>query len=566
MGTRGDVDPVCALVQELLKQHDDCRGPSKGGVDCQEHSIDLFVQRNLKHLADHLFNGKTGSNVHRRLRVHEFPFTNRDFYSAVAKEKNDNEPSPTSTTENKTRQHPDPRMKSVRQVADIICNLVLPCYGQVEAVVLKHDINLIITASTMTRPLAFLLAKLNDNIAVMVLNLQPTVPNSIFPNYRVSTSHFVKAILTRSVDSTCNKEDKEYEKSYWILERAMEDFFLRPNLDQIAMERTRNEGDNVSASQYYSWSELEQIFSGYHPNFFLVNAYSNHLIPSLEAHLTSSDSGRNVYDVGPLADAYFPPGSPSKGLVQFLQQNDHDDDNTSDKNIHDGRYRRPVVCIGFGSMMVSKPINIWRALHILNVRAVLVGSCLGWHDAMDVMMDDNLDKDSDNNSNADNQQHSGNTLSSTSSLYTFLQGNVYHVHNVPYAYLFPHCAVMLCHGGAGVVHACLRAGIPCVVSPVLGDQFAWGELLQAKGLGLKLTRSPSDLTTQDIVDAIRSVLREDNADPVNDDSNNNCQQERYSTSIRERCRLLGETIRKDPLLGVQKVAKLINSTKFIEKG
>jgi hypothetical protein len=554
VGTRGDVDPMCALVQELLTD-DDCRGPS-GEDDGQKHKIDFFIQRNLKHLAHHLLKETKGnsSNVNCRLRLHEFPFTNRDFYSAVGKNKDNRLLSSTATTSNKTRQHADPRMKSVSQVADVITNLILPCYGQVEAVVLKQDINLIITASTMTRSLAFLLAKIHE-IPVMVLNLQPTIPNSIFPNYRVSASEFVKAIQKQSGDTCHKEEDQEYEMSYWRLEKAMEDFFLRPSLDQIVMERLRNDddGDNGSHSQYYSWNELEHILSGYHPSFVLVNAYSNHLVPSLEARLLALSTGRNIYDVGSLADAYCPPGSPSNGLVRFLDQNDdHDDDITRSKDVHVDHCRghRPIVCIGFGSMMISKPVIFWRALQILHVRAVLVGGCLDWSDAMFHGNDDD---------NIDNQQNSGNSPSSTSSLYTYLQDNVYHVHSIPYAYLLSRCAVMVCHGGAGTVHACLRAGIPCIISPILGDQFAWGALVQAKGLGLMLSRSPSECITQDIVDAIGTVLGRCNADPINDDSSNNtCEEKEQYTSIRERCRLLGETIRKDPLLGVQKVAKLIN--------
>jgi UDP:flavonoid glycosyltransferase YjiC (YdhE family) len=44
--------------------------------------------------------------------------------------------------------------------------------------------------------------------------------------------------------------------------------------------------------------------------------------------------------------------------------------------------------------------------------------------------------------------------------------------------------MMLCHGGAGVVHATLlRAAIPLVISLLMGDQFFFAKLVQAKNIG-----------------------------------------------------------------------------------
>jgi UDP:flavonoid glycosyltransferase YjiC (YdhE family) len=105
---------------------------------------------------------------------------------------------------------------------------------------------------------------------------------------------------------------------------------------------------------------------------------------------------------------------------------------------------------------------------------------------------------------------------------------------------------MICHGGAGVVNACLRAGVPSVVIPVLGDQTAWGMLLQAKGLGLLIKRSPpSDLTSDDIIDAVRTVLGEEGSSD--------------ETMIQKRCRQLGETIRKQRDVGPQKLVEIIDN-------
>ncbi len=54
---------------------------------------------------------------------------------------------------------------------------------------------------------------------------------------------------------------------------------------------------------------------------------------------------------------------------------------------------------------------------------------------------------------------------------------------VPHAAVLPRCAVAIHHGGAGTVHAVVRAGLPSIVVPFLADQPFWGRLLARRGLG-----------------------------------------------------------------------------------
>jgi sterol 3beta-glucosyltransferase len=55
---------------------------------------------------------------------------------------------------------------------------------------------------------------------------------------------------------------------------------------------------------------------------------------------------------------------------------------------------------------------------------------------------------------------------------------------LPHSFLFPRCAAVVCHGGAGTVHAALAAGSPCVVVAVetFWDQLWWGQKLVAARL------------------------------------------------------------------------------------
>lgn len=102
---------------------------------------------------------------------------------------------------------------------------------------------------------------------------------------------------------------------------------------------------------------------------------------------------------------------------------------------------------------------------------------------------------------------------------TMTEDNILHLSSIPYPYLLPHCSMMICHGGAGVIQACLSAGIPCIVIPVMGDQFAWARLLHAKGLGLYLSSSSSFGTT-------RTVSRNNNNKSSNNENDRNNEMER----------------------------------------
>lgn len=80
--------------------------------------------------------------------------------------------------------------------------------------------------------------------------------------------------------------------------------------------------------------------------------------------------------------------------------------------------------------------------------------------------------------------------------------NICHITSVPYSWLLSKCSMLLCRGGAGTVHAALRAGVPSVISPLMGDQFFWAKLIEAYGLGTKAGTTLKDVTTQDYIKAI----------------------------------------------------------------
>ncbi|KAH6556212.1 hypothetical protein KP509_1Z197200 [Ceratopteris richardii] len=60
---------------------------------------------------------------------------------------------------------------------------------------------------------------------------------------------------------------------------------------------------------------------------------------------------------------------------------------------------------------------------------------------------------------------------------------IYLLENCPHDWLFPRCAAVVHHGGAGTTAAGLRAACPTTVVPFFGDQPFWGEHVHLKGVG-----------------------------------------------------------------------------------
>ncbi|KAK4722226.1 hypothetical protein R3W88_012459 [Solanum pinnatisectum] len=86
--------------------------------------------------------------------------------------------------------------------------------------------------------------------------------------------------------------------------------------------------------------------------------------------------------------------------------------------------------------------------------------------------------------------------------------DVFLVAEYPHDWLFPQCAAVVHHGGAGTTAAGLRAGCPTTIVPFFGDQFFWGDRIHQKGLGP--APIPIDqLSVEGLSDAITFMLQPD---------------------------------------------------------
>lgn len=193
--------------------------------------------------------------------------------------------------------------------------------------------------------------------------------------------------------------------------------------------------------------DIQSALCGERDNVIMINGFSNQIFPQCSDH-----ASKTVLHPGALADAYIPNNWQAPGhLTTFLAACDE-----------------APVCIGFGSMPFAQKQELLAALRKLKRRVVLVGPAI----LLDGMND-----------------------------------NICHVETVPYAWLLPQCSMMLSHGGAGVMHATLRAGIPAVIAPMLGDQFLNARLLQRLGWGVQCGNNLGTVTCDEILASIGKASR-----------------------------------------------------------
>jgi sterol 3beta-glucosyltransferase len=79
------------------------------------------------------------------------------------------------------------------------------------------------------------------------------------------------------------------------------------------------------------------------------------------------------------------------------------------------------------------------------------------------------------------------------------------VESAPFSWLFPHCAAVVHHGGAGTTAAGLRAGVPSIVIPFFADQPFWGRRVAELGVG-PAPISRKKLTVERLARAIETAV------------------------------------------------------------
>lgn len=87
-----------------------------------------------------------------------------------------------------------------------------------------------------------------------------------------------------------------------------------------------------------------------------------------------------------------------------------------------------------------------------------------------------------------------------------LPETVFAIDSVPHSWLFPRCAAVCHHGGAGTTAAGFAAGVPSIIIPFSNDQFAWAHRAYDLGVGSKPVQR-KELSSQHLSDAISFTMQ-----------------------------------------------------------
>ncbi len=92
-------------------------------------------------------------------------------------------------------------------------------------------------------------------------------------------------------------------------------------------------------------------------------------------------------------------------------------------------------------------------------------------------------------------------------LHTWAEENVFEIESCPHDWLFPQCAAVVHHGGAGTLAAGIRAGCPTIICATQGDQPFYGSVVQDRGIGryLGMVGSSELRADQAIIAAARAI-------------------------------------------------------------
>ena len=199
------------------------------------------------------------------------------------------------------------------------------------------------------------------------------------------------------------------------------------------------------------------VLAGYHPDGRAVprlHAYSRHLLPPTD------DWADTERITGYWFSPPTPDWTPADALSRFLAEGP------------------PPVYVGFGSMPSEDAGRLTRlvtdALDRVGRRGILA---TGWGGLQTGAVSD---------------------------------GRLHVLDAAPHDWLFPQCAAVVHHGGAGTTHEALRWGRPSVVCPVFGDQPFWGRRVASLGAGPPPVPQKT-LTPEKLADALAMALRPETA-------------------------------------------------------
>lgn len=443
--------------------------------------------------------------------------------------------SSSSPLHNNKNNDDDPIPLQVAAMGAITTHCVVPIIPFLHQLIREHNVSVLVT-TTLGVMAARALLDVCPHLRVFAVHFQPNVFTDRFPCYLSSAADAMTAaeVLACAVraeedDMLCSEtennnsqllsgqiQDTEPQR-YLASHQALVTFFRAALPDLNAMRDTLLlEQQQQSFLPPLSELDAQRILSGLHPR--VTNVLSLLCPPALDVAARLPPSLSSVRIVPPLADTYIPggwtPDTACPAVVDFLHR------------MQARGMGRPVV-LSTGSMSVGSPataateterekarLEVVRML-VRGVREAFNSrrACILLAGSANLRMTDDSSSttlttegnENDHCHKADNDVEKNNDLDNMSLQQwcaNFLCQVPAHV-DVQFAWLFPHCHAVLCHGGAGVTAAALAAGVPPVVAPLVCDQFFWARVVEAAGIGAFVRPSLLRTREEEVCRALR---------------------------------------------------------------
>lgn len=338
-----------------------------------------------------------------------------------------------------------------RALGHAICNIVIPTFPVVLETAIETQCNVVLS-TTLTWPLASILAD-KMRIPLALLTLQPDLMSACVPHVNLRPDEAAAAMCALQRGETPVESDDNVATYTMLHDAALPNYL--PALNEVR----KNHG-----LPPFSTDGAAALLDGHGDAHTLV-AVSTQLAPR------PPDMAPKAVVIGALAAGYMPATVVHEELRAFLDSGD-----------------APVVA-SFGSIQIESGA-------MFLTRAVLQG--LRDADVTRVVLLPG---------NAGLDTNALDAVEDAELLKWARDDHVITVRDrVQYAWLLPQAAALLCHGGAGAVHAALRAGTPLIIAPVMFDQPFYAAIVDRLCIGAALDGFLPDVTSQRITKAVKTAM------------------------------------------------------------
>lgn len=349
----------------------------------------------------------------------------------------------------------DPTIE-LKKLAVIIRALVLPNTQRIVALAEKSKSTVVISTVFTSSISNIIYEKLG--IPHITLHLQPIFPSAYYPDILQHPEEAAVALTHLREGRT----EQAFNESNMISHRTSMEAIAKPQIEDINVHREK------LGMGPLSFKTVFEINTGI--------ALDTHILIAVQSQLMARtpDLPPSAHIVGSLASAYIPPGwipdSSHAELTSFIKKGP-----------------RPVA-VTYGSMdaqgvadqATRSLLSGLRAADVQRVVLLPGQAQLGLH-------------------------HLSNDNPGDAQLLAWAKDRVFVTKgNVQYAWLFPQCAMVFCHCGAGTTSAALRAGIPVLGTPIMADQKFFVELLRQMKLGTRVgSTGLASITAEEVEQAVR---------------------------------------------------------------